>query len=152
MSGHLHGEAICTYVNHSIIKNGGGHSHGDGHLLGRIQYSVRLGHRANRAVMHKCRSEDWTGALCNSPSHVRVELDYCIVQSKRPSHIFTSRACAARPTGPIVTLRFSRLFVSASVTVWGGLGMSQWQTGGMVCSPLHCKRKTSDASKIHNRQ
>ncbi len=43
-SGHLHREAIHTYMynvihaNHRIIKNGGGCLHGDGHLLGRIRH------------------------------------------------------------------------------------------------------------------
>ncbi len=42
--------------------------------------------------------------------------------------LFTSRARAVCPAGPIAIFEL----VCPSVTVWGGLGTSQWRTAGMV--------------------
>ncbi len=68
----------------------------------------------------------------------------------------TSRAHAARPVGPIVTLRFSCLSVCLSVRpckVWGGLGTSQWrQLATYGCFKLLVCRGTALATQAQDRK
>ncbi len=41
-------------------------------------------------------------------------------------HAYYQLGALHAPTGLTITLQFSHLFVGACVTVWGGLGTSQW--------------------------